>query len=179
MNSWLERLREEFAAAPLWQKIVLPGLAALLVFYFTLYPLFSFSARRLAALEKRRAVLSAELRLARSLIEDEKVLLAKYNELKRALAAELSPRQTIAGLVQNALGKNAVRVYELTDSYASDYGGAVAELTVRISARVLARDLQPLLDGLLAPAYSRAEQLNYQDNVLTAEFCYLVKENKS
>lgn len=176
MSNLLEHLKEEFISAPLWQKVVLLALLAVLVFYFTLFPLFHFSFQYIRTLESRRDSVSGRLRYARNLMQDEQVLIKSYNDLKQKLARELSTKNTLQDLVRPALDKNAVRVYELTwgQQWQKDYNG-LAIIEVNINARVLEKDIQALLDELLAPAYSRAESLNYLDNVLTAKIHYLVR----
>ena len=77
MNNLLEYLKVEFTNAPLWQKVFLLSLLAIMVFYFTLFPLFHFSWRHTRSLEIQRSDISSQLRSAKILMQDEKVIIKK------------------------------------------------------------------------------------------------------
>jgi len=175
MYDLTERLKEEFTIAPLWQKVFLLSLLSVLIFGCTLFPLFHFSLQRIRVLDTQRHDAYSQLHSAQVLLQDEKVIIKNYNELKERLSPELSVKNKIQTLVQTSLDRHAVRVYELNwaQQWQKDYRGlAIAE--VAIKARVLEKDIQPLLDELLTPAYSRADALQYLDSVLTAKIHYLV-----
>ena len=173
-NLW-ERLQQEFKAAPRWQKIFLILLLFGVLTYLALYPLWHFSDKQVRALYNKRDILSADLRAAQVLLQDDKVIINKYNTLKTKIAAELYARNDLQALVREAIQKNAVRLYELNwaSTWTKDYTG-IAETEVFINMRIEEQNLRQLLTALLAPAYSCIDTLNYQDNVLTIKLKYLV-----
>ena len=176
MHNLTEYLKNEFTIAPLWQKVLLLSLLSILIFICTLLPLFQFSAQRILALNSQRDEAYSQLHSAQILMQDEKIIIKNYNALKESLSPELSTKNKIQALVKTALDKHAVRVYELDwgQQWQKDYRGlAIAE--VNIKTRVTEKEIQPLLDELLAPAYSRADALQYLDSVLTAKIHYLVQ----
>jgi len=175
INNLWERLQQEFRVAPRWQRMFLTVLLFGAAAYLALYPLWYFSDNHVRGLSNRREALAARLRSARVLMQDEKVIIDKYNELKAKIAAELYARNDLQAIVREAVEKNSVRVFELNWSadWIKDYVG-IGETEVFINVRIEERNLRPLLNALLAPAYSQIETLNYQDNVLRVQLKYLV-----
>jgi hypothetical protein len=146
-----------------------------LVTYLTLHPLWYISARQARELSARSDTLSVNLRMARALVQDEAIILDKYNMLKAEIAAGLYARNDLQDIVREAVQKNAVRVFELNWAldWIKDFVG-IGETEVFINIRIEERNLQSLMTALLEPAYSYIDTLNFKDNVLTVRLRYLV-----
>lgn len=174
------RLRHDYKAAPLWQRLMLLLLLAIIFFFVVIRPSFVVYLREIHDLEFLRNQLVRKQQSDKLLLADEATILVNNKKTQETLAPKLWTKKQLQTLIDRTLRKHTALVLQIDfeDQLAIDYGTLVG-VPVIVKANVAPAHSEALISELLNIGFGQARSIDYLNSVLTAELLYVYTKKPS
>jgi len=170
-------LARDFKTSPLWQKIFLLALLAVLFFHLFIRSGLGFFSKKISQIDQRRDLLFRQVQRSRYLLSDQKVIEQNYTRAESRLLKTVWSETDIKKLMRQALSRQAQRTLSLDFSpqplktFPKFFLGSA-----RIQAIVPFAKLYPLLSEWQRMPYVQITSIDYQANYLNLTLEYLYKK---
>jgi hypothetical protein len=177
MGKLLAVLKQEFNNAPIWQKLMLIGLAAFIFYYFAVRPSLSASRKILVELDSHRDNVFRELQSARYLLEDARVISENYKLVRDEIAENIYYLRGFEKFIRTVFVQNSREIYiiDFPEAIQTDFGG-ITQVKVQVKLRISPEQLVKIIGRLSEIKYTSITYLEYKNNILLLEADFLVNQ---
>ena len=168
MAAFVQRLLGECKQSPLWQKVFLVILLAVLVNQFLVVGFLKFSHNQLNDLDQERDQLFRQLQEAKFLLEDKEIIKDNYLAALNFFTRQIYTRRVFGAKLAGLLKKYTTKtyLYEYQKDLERNYLG-IKEQQLTLKVRIRTSNLIPFVNALLTLKGVELKELDYGDNILS------------
>jgi len=180
LATFFSRLNHEYRAAPLWQKLLLLALVAVLFFFVVIRPSFLVYLKQVRILEIERNELVHQLQANKMLVRDIMAIEKNARTVQETRSMQVWTLPQLKNVLARTIRQHTALVFQCDYNFQQsiDYG-VVSAIPVMIKLNVLPAQAEPLLTDLLNIGFGQVRQIDYVNQVMTLDILYVYTNKKA